>query len=287
MNTLSKKFNQLSLLFICLGGLSSGCSSQPQISKTPSVEPTATIAVETSPVIATPTPSPQVSSATQSDGDIYQEALTKAEAAEAIAQSAASKDDWLLVASNLKTSIDLLQSISSGSPQRINAAKVLPKYEQKLAIAKQKAINFIPKPIPKLASSKQESSSTPNTENSNSFSIPIEKKLGGIPVIRVTFNDTPQVPMLLDTGASRSLIPKSIADRMQLKIVGTAKAKTANGMGSFSVAKVDRVKFGAGTTEGVLIAIADNGLDYGLLGHDVYDGYDITIKESSIEFRKR
>jgi predicted aspartyl protease len=74
---------------------------------------------------------------------------------------------------------------------------------------------------------------------------------------------------------------------LQLKTTGSSQAKTANGTASFPTTTIDQIKFGDGETKEVVVAIGQNDLPYGLLGHDVYDGYDITIKENSIEFRKR
>ena len=218
----------------------------------------------------------------QNDGELYEQALTKADAARAIGQSAASQDDWFLVAHSLQDSVEILKSISPTSSQYILAAKVLPAYEQQLAAARQKAASFVSKPHQDLVISHQVAS----TSTPDSFIIPIHQKLGGVPVIEVTFNDT-KVLMLLDTGASHTLVTSSIAERLQLQAKGTSQAKTANGTATFQVATIDKVQFGNGEIKNVRVAIGQNDLPYGLLGHDVYDGYDITIKASSIEFRKR
>jgi predicted aspartyl protease len=219
----------------------------------------------------------------QNDGEIYQQALTKAEAANAIGQSALSKDDWFLVANNLQVSVELLKSISPTSAQYILAAKIIPKYEQQLVAARQKSTEFISKPLQTSVNPGQLVTTTaPDT-----FAIPILQKLGGVPVIEVTFNDNYRVPMLLDTGASHTLITQATADRLQLPISGRSQAKTANGIATFDVTTIDKVTFGNGETKQVQVSIGQKDLPYGLLGHDVYDGYDITIKESSIEFRKR
>ncbi len=240
--------------------------------------------IPSSPPIAVSTPPPEITPApvVRNDGELYEQALTKADAARAIGQSAASKDDWFLVAHSLQDSVTILKSISPTSSQYILAAKVLPAYEQQLAAARQKAASFVSKSPQNLATSNQVASlPTPDT-----FTIPILQKLGGVPVIEVSFNDT-KVPMLLDTGASNTLVTSAIADRLQLQAKGTSQAKTANGTATFQVATIDKVQFGNGEIKNVRVAIGQNDLPYGLLGHDVYDGYDITIKESSIEFKKR
>jgi clan AA aspartic protease (TIGR02281 family) len=233
-------------------------------------------------VVPSPTPEPTPPPVVQNDGELYEQALTKADAARSIGQSAASKDDWFLVAHSLQDSVTILKSISPTSSQYILAAKVLPAYEQQLATARQKAASFVNKSHQDLIISHQVAS----TSTSDTFIMPIQQKLGGVPVIEVTFNDT-KVPMLLDTGASHTLVTSAIADRLQLQVKGTSQAKTANGTATFQVATIDKVQFGSGEIKNVRVAIGQNDLPYGLLGHDVYDGYDITIKESSIEFKKR
>jgi clan AA aspartic protease (TIGR02281 family) len=242
---------------------------------TQSIEPTVP-----PPVIPTITNSPPV--VHQNEGEVYQQALARADAANAIGQSALSKDDWFLVVNNLEDSVHMLKSIAPNSSEYILAAKVLPKYEHELATAKQKAVGFQHKSTPKVVDSPQIATSP----QSDTFSIPIAQKLGGIPVIEVSFNSQ-KVLMLLDTGASRTLITKSIAQKLQLQTTGMATAKTANGTATFSTTTIDKIKFGNGETNDVMVAVGQNDLPYGLLGHDVYDGYDITIKENSIEFRKR
>ncbi len=244
---------------------SGGYANEPTV--LPSVTPTA---------IPSPTP------LGQNEGEIYQQAVARADAANAIGQSAASKDDWFLVVSNLQDSVQMLRSIAPNSSEYMLAAKALPKYERELATAKQKSVGYRSKSAPKVTNPPQ----IATLPQSDTFSIPIAQKLGGIPVIEVSFNSQ-KVLMLLDTGASRTLITKSIAQKLQLQTTGISTAKTANGTATFSTTTIDKIKFGSGETNDVIVAVGQNDLPYGLLGHDVYDGYDITIKENSIEFRKR
>ena len=265
-------------LIIPLMLLNTACSvPNTTIVETTSPQPLPPVSGVTTTVQPTPQP------VKQSNEQLYQSALTKADAAKAIGQSAASKDDWDLVANSLQDSIEILKSIDPTSPEHNLAIKVLPEYEQQFASARQKAANFISKPAQNLASISHITSSS----SLETFTIPIQRKLGGVPLIEVTFNDNHQVPMLLDTGASHTLLTLSIATQLQLQPNGMAQAKTANGTANFQVANIDKIRFGAGEIKNVQVAIGQNDLPYGLLGHDVYDGYDITIKESSIEFRKR
>jgi predicted aspartyl protease len=259
---------------------STACNSPKNIvTQTPISPPSAPNLPSNTIPIQSPSPQP----VRQNDGEVYQQALTKADAAKAIGQSALSKDDWFLVVHNLQESVEMLKSISPTSSQFILAAKVLPKYEQELDLARQKAASFVSKSPKNSVVASQVTSTAP----SDTFTIPITQKLGGVPVIEVTFNDNYTAAMLLDTGASHTLITAATADRLQLQKSGTSQAKTANGTATFQVSTIDKIKFGDGETKNVRVAIGQKDLPYGLLGHDVYDGYDITIKENAIEFHKR
>lgn len=259
---------------------STACNSPKNIvTQTPISQPSAPNLPSNTIPIQSPSPQP----VRQNDGEVYQQALTKADAAKAIGQSALSKDDWFLVVHNLQESVEMLKSILPTSSQFILAAKVLPKYEQELDLARQKAASFVSKSPKNSAVASQVTSTAP----SDTFTIPITQKLGGVPVIEVTFNDNYTAAMLLDTGASHTLITAATADRLQLQKSGTSQAKTANGTATFQVSTIDKIKFGDGETKNVRVAIGQKDLPYGLLGHDVYDGYDITIKENAIEFHKR
>jgi predicted aspartyl protease len=278
MNEDRSRIRSYRYLIILLMLLNTACSTQKNaVVEAPIPQPSPPISVA-APIIQ---PSPQP--ARQNDEQLYQSALTKADSAKAISQSAASKDDWILIANNLQGSVEILKSIDPTSAQYNLATKVLPEYEQQLATARQKAATYISKPVQNLASTSQVASSS----NLDTFTIPIQRKLGGVPLIEVTFNDNHQIQMLLDTGASNTLLTAAVATQLQLQPNGTAQAKTANGTVNFQVASIDKIRFGAGEVKNIRVAIGQNDLPYGLLGHDVYDGYDITIKESSIEFRKR
>jgi clan AA aspartic protease (TIGR02281 family) len=252
------------------------CNSTKNVAQLPTLTP---------PPVSQPIPTPPAPASPApvqpNYGEVYQQALNRADAANAIGQSATSKDDWSLVAHNLEESVQMLKSIDPNSAQHILAAKVLPKYEQQLDSAKRKAVNFISKSAQPVTST--QAAMLPQRE---SFSIPIREKLSGVPVVEVTM-DGQKVPMLLDTGASHTLITQSVAKRLKVQVEGISQSETANGTATFDVGTIDKIKFGAAEVHDIRVAIGQDDLPYGLLGHDVYDGYDITFKENSIEFRKR
>jgi clan AA aspartic protease (TIGR02281 family) len=262
-------------LLPCL--LVSACSNQVTQPNTPAASPSAS----PSPVAIVMTTDPSISPSAEADR--YQDALNAASAARSVGDTALAKEDWALVASQWQTSIKLLKAIPKNSTNYQLAQKILPQYQQNFAQAQQKSANFKQK-----ASTGDESEPlAAAVDQSLSFSMPIIKHLNNIPVVEVTINGRDRVLMLLDTGASKTLITKGTASRLQLASQGETKAKTASGDAKFDTVKLDSVEFGQGRVENLTVAVGKDDQNYGLLGHDVYKGYNITITEDKIEFKKR
>jgi clan AA aspartic protease (TIGR02281 family) len=235
--------------------------------------------------------------------DRYQDALNTAAAARAISETALAKEDWSLVADRWQESVSKLKEVPKNSINYPLAMKILPQFQQNSATARQKAANFkAPKadqPISDLNKSdptKKISKSEENTdspvvitkiEQSTSFSLPIVAKNNNVPIVEVVINGRDRIQMMLDTGASKTLLTRGVAERLKLVSEGKTKAKTANGNAEFDTVKLDSVEFGQGKVTDLSVAVGDNSLNYGLLGHDVYKGYDITLTEDSVQFKKR
>ncbi len=210
----------------------------------------------------------------------YQDAIVAATAAQTISGSALTKEEWILVTNKWQDALKFLQSVPKNSPNYRQSVSLLPQYQQSLSQARQKSATF-KEPIQKV-----DQSFLP-VENSNSFSMPIIKKLDNIPVVEVTFNGQQKFQMLLDTGASRTLLTRAMANQLQLQASGKTTAKTANGIIQFDTVELQSVQFGQGMTNNIVVSVGQDTLNYGLLGHDVYKGYDITLKEDEILFNKR
>ena len=235
--------------------------------------------------------------------DRYQDALNTASAARAVSETALAKEDWSLVADRWQESITQLKLVPKKSINYPLAMKILPQFQQNLANARQKSANFkaaiTDQPIPTLKksdSTKKVSKTDKATESpvvitkieqSESFSLPIISKNNDVPVVEVVINGRDRIPMMLDTGASKTLLTKGVAERLKLVSSGKTKAKTANGTAEFDTVKLDSVEFGQGKVTDLSVAVGDNNLNYGLLGHDVYKGYDITLTEDNVQFKKR
>ncbi|MEQ9358795.1 retropepsin-like aspartic protease family protein [Coleofasciculus chthonoplastes] len=111
---------------------------------------------------------------------------------------------------------------------------------------------------------------------------------GGIPVIEVTFDDQHRFNMMLDTGASQTLITESMATALNLPVVGMDLATIADGsVVTLPVALVDSQKINSRVKTDVVVSVAPPAQTIGLLGQDFFEGYDVTVKKNVIEFRRQ
>ncbi|MEX0270110.1 TIGR02281 family clan AA aspartic protease [Leptolyngbyaceae cyanobacterium UHCC 1019] len=119
------------------------------------------------------------------------------------------------------------------------------------------------------------------------YSVPIKRRDGGTPVIDVTFNGNQKFEMLLDTGASGTLITRSMARALQIPIVGAGQFTMADGRTILMpLGRLSSISIQGARVNNVNVAIANDAAD-GLLGHDFLGNYDITIKRDVIEFYPR
>lgn len=128
----------------------------------------------------------------------------------------------------------------------------------------------------------------PRAMQINAFQVPIKRRESGIPVIEVTFNGRYTFEMMLDTGASNTVITPRMASQLQVKPVGVARVDTASQAGlEIPVGVVSSIAVGGVQVANVPVAIAGPVLDMGLLGQDFFGNYDLTIRQDRIEFQAR
>ncbi|WP_088242814.1 retropepsin-like aspartic protease family protein [Calothrix rhizosoleniae] len=254
----------------------------------------------------------------------FELALDKATGALNITQSAQSIDDWKLVASQYQDAIALMRKVTKDSPYFDSAQTKIKQYQHQIKYAHRKikpptrssppvaknvperAAVVIPpqtsQPKPqKLSSPQTQASSIPIPVPSPNekfpapeilqkpqkvFTAPITRRIGGTPIIQVTFNGDRQFEMILDTGASGTVITQKMAKALAVIPVGKAKANTASAKGvEFAIGYVNSIEIGGAKVNRVAVAIAGSELETGLLGHDFFGNYDITIKRNIVEFR--
>ncbi|WP_421658332.1 retropepsin-like aspartic protease family protein [Leptothermofonsia sp. ETS-13] len=115
----------------------------------------------------------------------------------------------------------------------------------------------------------------------------IINRIRGVPVIMVTFNGRYTVPMILDTGASSTVITQSMASTLGIVPIGQAIAQTANGYTTFDVGYVDSIEVEGAKMQQLPVAIGLPDMEVGLLGHDFFGNFDVTVREDRVEFRPR
>lgn len=250
---------------------------------------------------ATPTSSPPLAAQ-----DAYERALDAAYSAASLSQSAESADDWQLVISRWQEAIKLLRIVPSSSTYHTIAQSKIAQYQRNISIAQQEAAHPRPRPkaiaiVPQTAapsggSSPTQKTSRPspateqktNTTNSSVIKAPIKRRAGGTPVIDVTFNGKQTFEMVVDTGASGTVITQAMAQNLGVVPEGEVTANTASNKGiKFSTGKVQSIAVEGIVTKNVEVAIGGPDLELGLLGQDFFGNYDVLIRQNVVEFHHR
>jgi len=116
------------------------------------------------------------------------------------------------------------------------------------------------------------------------FQAKIKRREGGTPVIDVNFGNR-KFEMILDTGASATIITTNMAQTLVVTAVGKALVNTVSAnnvempLGYVKTMGVDGL-----VASNVLVGILPV-LKIGLLGNNFFSDYDITVKRNVIEFR--
>ncbi len=123
--------------------------------------------------------------------------------------------------------------------------------------------------------------------NQKVFQAKIKRRAGGTPVIDVVFNGNKTFEMIVDTGASGTLISQRMATALGVRPVRTVKAGIADGsVVVFPIGVVRSIRVGGAVIQNVEVAIAKQ-MQIGLLGHDFFGNYDVKIKKDVVEFYVR
>ncbi|MBR8828748.1 MAG: retroviral-like aspartic protease family protein [Gomphosphaeria aponina SAG 52.96 = DSM 107014] len=132
----------------------------------------------------------------------------------------------------------------------------------------------------------EENSPQPNS-TPGEFQVRIKRREAGIPVIDVTFNGKHTFEMMVDTGASGTVLTPEMAAILAVKQEGVIIVHTPSENNvPFPTGRVAMVAVGGVVAKDVLVAIAP-ALPIGLLGQDFFGNYDVIIRENVIEFHVR
>ncbi len=231
--------------------------------------------------------------------DHFESALDKAYGALTITQSAQGTEDWHLIAAQWSEAIALMKTVPAHSPHKLIARKKIIQYQQNLKYAQQQVIRpILLRPAPlraimptaSMARTPVQPSPILAPTSSGVSQVAIKARHGGTPVVDVTFNGSTQFEMIVDTGASGTVITQQMAAVLGVVPTGKATANTASDRNvEFSIGNVNSIEVGGAVINNVAVAIAPTtaNLDLGLLGQDFFSNYDVTIKRDVVEFRPR
>lgn len=240
--------------------------------------------------------------------DPYQRAVERASSAYTLGKSAQSRDDWRLVVSRWQQAIELIKTVPASNPHHVQARQKLSQYQRNLTFAQQQSNRSTaaahpdgvvvlppgwlpPAPAPvvaPVAPIAAAPATRPPQSADRAFYAPIIRRAGNTPVIQVLFNNSQPFDMIVDTGASGTLITQQMASALGVVPVGQTTVDTASQRGvSFPLGYVQSIEVDGAVASNVLVAVAGVDLDVGLLGHDFFGDYDVTIREKEVEFRER
>lgn len=246
----------------------------------------------TAPSVATPSP---ITTAAPESVNFYQQALDRANSAKNFSQSALSEDDWNLVASRWQQAIASLKAVPPSSPYQPLVKAKLTEFAAGFAAARKRATQaktLADKATPGTLARGEALNVTSAIAAAPSagkvFQAPIKRRAGGTPIIDVAFNGNQTFEMIVDTGASGTVITQAMATALNVRVIGKTKVNTASQTGvEVPLAYVDSIAVSGAVVKEVVVAIANDALDVGLLGHDFFGDFDVTVKQNVVEFRKR
>ena len=283
---------------------SSSSPNKPSPSVAVSVTPTPAAKATKSKPATTSTNKPTLAAK-----DTYERGLDAAYSAALLGQSAVSADDWQLAIVRWQEAIALLRKVPSSSAFYALAKPKIAQYQRNLSIAQQhatlprpstpsgSAIATLPKPIAQPISPSSTETDTPpapttqsktNTANPGVFKVPIKRRAGRTPVLEVTFNGGQVFEMILDTGASGTVITQEMAQSLGVVPEGEVTADTASGKAiKFATGRVRSIAVPGVVAKNVRVAIGGDSLELGLLGQDFFANYDVWIRQDVVEFHRR
>ena len=121
--------------------------------------------------------------------------------------------------------------------------------------------------------------STSNAPPKGARAIPV-KVSGSKVIVSVNFNNRTAANLLLDTGASRTMISSRIAKTLRLQSLGSGRGYGIGGVVNVSTARVESVKLGEMERQNLLVMIHDFSPDpsyEGLLGFDFLSHFHMSL----------
>lgn len=119
------------------------------------------------------------------------------------------------------------------------------------------------------------------------FTIPIVRRNAGIPVVKVKFDDKYEFEMMLDTGASITVLTEQMAKTLRFKAQGSLPIQTpSNELVYFPWGQVKSIATEGAVAENVHVVVSPS-MQMGLLGQNFFGNYDITIEYGAVKLKER
>lgn len=130
----------------------------------------------------------------------------------------------------------------------------------------------------------------PLSSSGSKGEVQIKRRQSGVPIVDVVFNRRRTFEMMVDSGASLTVITRPMAKELGItpdQIVETITVSTANGTTQMPIVYMKSIGVGGYQISQVEVAIAGPDMDIGLLGQDFLERYDVVLKRNSVQFRPR
>lgn len=118
----------------------------------------------------------------------------------------------------------------------------------------------------------------------------IKRRDGGVPVVDVRMNNRLSFEMLVDSGASITVITRPMAAALGItpaQVIDQMVVSTANGQTKMSIVYINSISVGGLSSSMVPVAVAGPEMDIGLLGQDFLQRFDVSMRQTVIEFHRR
>ena len=116
------------------------------------------------------------------------------------------------------------------------------------------------------------------------FRVPIEGRTGGIPVIAVTLNGQKTFPMMVDTGASLTIITPQMARAIGFRQEGAEKIRVANGdIVDMPRGRISSIRVGDAEIRNFTVLVGSAPL----LGQNFFSEYTVAVGQNAVIFRQR
>ncbi|XFA73477.1 retropepsin-like aspartic protease [Thermosynechococcaceae cyanobacterium Okahandja] len=181
-------------------------------------------------------------------------------------QRAIANQDWA-------TAIAIIDQMIQANPQQASALR---SYRQELV-----RLQHLPRTTPRGSTA---------VLTAPSGIAPIVRRQNGIPVIQVTFNQRVRFDMMVDSGASMTVITRPMARALGItpaQVIDNLTFHTANGPVVLPIVYVQSLSVAGLHRNRMPVAIAGPEMTLGLLGQDFLQNYDVSLRQNHIHFQRR